>query len=151
MLSNGLLWLDYDGRLIGVNCQSKAERLKRNALIKAEKETLHESIRKFKDPIHILETSKYRIRIDDLGNGNYRYSSWSVKSKMSDKPDLILSDGKFIPEGSGGNHKYEFKNADYIYECSIIVMGEEGSPPALLTIYKGEKEILSQKAYIKGE
>ena len=34
----------------------------------------------------------------------------------------------------------------YVYECSIIVLGSVDSPPAMLTIYKGEKEILSQEA-----
>lgn len=42
---------------------------------------------------------------------------------MSNKPDLILSNGKFITEGSGGNNKYEIKNADKVsepFEWSLI-------------------------------
>ncbi len=148
MLLNGQLWLDEEGNLIAVNYQSKAERKKRDELIEKEKIDLHESIQEFKKPVKILETAKYRIRIDKLGNENYRYASWPIQKKMSDKPDLVLENGKFIRDGSGGNHSYEFSNKDYTYECSIIVMGEESSPPALLTIYKGEKEILSQKAKI---
>ena len=67
---------------------------------------------------------------------------------MSDKPDLIIMNGEFIQEGGGGNYTYEFKNGEYVYDCSIIIIGEETSPPALLTIFKDTKEILSQKAKI---
>ena len=148
MLFSGDLWLDYDGRLIAVNYQSEVEKKKRDKLIKIEKSDLYPSIQKFESPEYILETETYRIRIDDLGNGKYRYASWAIKNKMSDKPELVLENGEFIPEGSGGNHRFEFKNGDYIYDCSIIIMGEDDSPPARLTIYKLEREILSQKANI---
>jgi len=148
MLFNGEVWLDYDGRLIAVNYQSQTEQKKKEELIALEKSNLHESIRKFKKPVHILETVKYRIRIDDLGEYNYRYASWPLKSKISDKPDIIIENGECKFDGSGGNHSFVFKNGDYVYDCAIIVMGEDGSPPAYLTISKGDKEIFSQKADI---
>ena len=53
-----------------------------------------------------------------------------------------------VPDGNGGNHSFEFINGEFKYECSIIVMGKQNSPPAYLTIYKGDKEIFSQKAII---
>jgi hypothetical protein len=149
MLLDGELWLDIDGSLIGVNYQSKFEARKKKELITEEKKNLHESIREFEEPLYILETAKFRIRIDDVGNGNYRYASWSIKSKMSEKPDLVISKGDFIVEGSGGNHRIEFKSGDYIYDCSIIELGEENSPPAILKVYKGEEVILTQNAQIK--
>ncbi|WP_235830892.1 hypothetical protein [Flavobacterium ustbae] len=96
----------------------------------------------------ILETSKFRIRIDDLGNDNYRYASWSVKKKMTDTPDLIIEKGKFFADGTGGNHHYEFIKGNFRYECHFIVLGEKNSPPAKLIIYQSEKEILSQNAKI---
>lgn len=148
MLFNGEVWLDYDGRLLAINYQSKYEEKNVSELIKLEKRNLHESLIKFKNPVHILETTKYRIRIDDLGGSNYRYASWPLKSKMIDKPDIVIEKGEYKPDGSGGNHSFLFKNGEYTYECAIIIMGEENSPPAYLTIYKGDKEILSQKAYI---
>jgi len=148
MLFNGDVWVDYDGSLLAVNHQSKIEKIKRDELIRLEKSKLHVSIRNFESPIHIIETSKYRIRIDDLGNENYRYSSWSIKSKIGDKPDLVIDKGEYVPEGSGGNHTFRFKNKGYTYDFAIMVMGEEDSPPALLTIYKGSTMILSSKAEI---
>ncbi len=145
---SGEVWIDYNGRLMTVNYQSEIETRMRDSLIKAERNQLHESIRNYVKPIHILETSKYRIRIDDMGNWNYRYCSWKIESKMSDKPDLVILKGEFVAKGSGGNHSFVFTNGEYKYECDIIVLGEEDSPPAILTIYKGEKAIISENANI---
>ncbi|WP_316764703.1 hypothetical protein [Pedobacter aquatilis] len=146
MLLNGAIWLNDDGILITVNHQSEFEKKEKARLIALEKQTLHSSIKTFKQPILIFETSNFRIRIDDLGDSNYRYISWSVKNKMSEKPSLIIKNGNWNSEGSGGNHNYEFKNGDYLYTCYINVIGETQSPPAMLTISKGRKEILKQKA-----
>ena len=148
MLHNGLVWLDENGTLIAVNYQSKYEKHKIEELILLDKKNLHISLRNFEKPVHILETAKYRVRIDDMGNGQYRYASWPLKSRMTDKPDVIITKGKYKPEGSGGNHRYEFRNLNFIYDCAIIVTGEKNSPPALLKIYKGKKVILTQQAII---
>ncbi|MFD2583046.1 hypothetical protein ACFSR6_11140 [Pedobacter vanadiisoli] len=146
MLFNGDLWLDYGGSLIAVNHQSKQESDEKIRLIAAEKVKLHPLIKSFQSPVLIFETAKYRIRIDDLGNFNYRYTSWPIKSTMHDQPALILKNGKYTPDGSGGNHNYQFKSGDYTYTCYITVMGETGTAPASLVITKNGKEILSQDA-----
>ncbi len=65
--SGGKVWHNYDGRLIAVNHQSEYEQKKKEELIRLEKSNLHKSIKEFKKPVYILETIKYRIRIDDLG------------------------------------------------------------------------------------
>jgi hypothetical protein len=151
MLNQGEVWIDSDGKIIAVNYQSKAENRIKEKKMQSERTTLHVSIAKYKEPICIVETSKFRIRIDDLGNNNYRYASWPIGKSMGEKPDLIINKGKFIADGSGGNHRYEFKNASYIYEIAIIVLGEKGSPPALFTLYKGTKEVMSQAAVVVKE
>jgi hypothetical protein len=148
MLNQGTLWIDTDGKIISINYQSQAEEDLSNKLIAAEKAKLHPSIAKFKAPEYILETSKFRIRIDDLGNNNYRYASWSIKQKMSEKPDLVITNGKWIPDGSGGNSYFDFKKGDYLYRCYIIVLGTNDSPPATLTIYQRNKAILEQNAIV---
>ena len=148
MLNNGILWLDYEGKLIAVNYQSDIERIKRIKLIETDRKSIHKSLMRFKKPISILETKKFRIRIDQLENGFYRYASWSINSKMNEKPDLIIKKGKLIPEGSGGNHRYEFNNGNYKYVCSINIIGKNETPPANLILYKKEKEILTQYAKI---
>jgi len=148
MLLNGEVWLNYEGELIAVNYQSKVEKKNLEELINTEKNSLHESLRNFKRPICILETSKYRIRIDDMGNEKYRYASWKLQQNKNDKPELVLQNGEFQADGSGGNHSYIFKSGNYVYECGIIEMGEDDAPPADLTITKGGKEMVYQKAKI---
>ncbi|WP_163398674.1 hypothetical protein [Flavobacterium fluviatile] len=148
MLNQGTIWFDTDGRLISINYESKFEKDLKNKIIANEKMKLHSSIAKFKNPECVLETSKFRIRIDDLGNNNYRYASWPLKKKMSDEPDLVITKGKIILDGNGGNHRFKFKKGQYIYECHISPLRENGSAPAGLTIYQNKKEILSQDAKI---
>jgi hypothetical protein len=146
MLHNGTVWLDTDGNLIAVNYQSAFEAEKKAELILTEKSSLHESIKIFSEPVLIMETKKFLVRIDDLGSGNFRYASWPAGSAMSEKPSLILTNGEFKPDGSGGNHGYEFRNGKYLYVCDIVLLGSTESAPAYLTVYKGDKEILSQEA-----
>jgi len=149
MLNHGQLWLNEEGKLIAVNYQSAVESKKRALLIEKERSLVHSSLKGFKRPVCLIETGKFRIRIDEMGDGHYRYASWGLKNKQSDKPDLIIENGEFIPEGTGGNHRYEFKTNGYVYNCSLTVLGAElDGPPAELIIYKGEKEILSQPATI---
>lgn len=148
MLNQGTIWIDTDGRLISINYQSKFESDLKNKLIAADKIKLHSSIAKFKAPECVLETSKFRVRIDDLGNDNFRYASWSIKKGMNQEPDLVISNGKWFQEGTGGNHRFEFKKGQYIYECYISPMREKGTAPARLTIYQNKKVILSQDAEI---
>lgn len=148
MLNQGSMWIDEDGRLMSINHQSQYETDLKNKLIQSDKKQVHSSIAKFKEPVYILETSKFRIRIDDLGNNNYRYASWSIKQKMTEQPDLIITNGKWIQDGTGGNHQIEFKKGNYVYECYIIVLGEKEAPPARLIITQSGKEILNQDAKI---
>ncbi|WP_426483443.1 hypothetical protein [Flavobacterium sp. 2] len=148
MLNKGSIWLDVDGRLTAVNYLSKFEIDLKKKLIAEQKNDLDASINYFQTPICILETDKFIIRIDDLGKNNYRFASWTIGKKMSEKPDMILYKGKLIVEGIGGNHQYEFANDKYTYECAIIILGEKNSPPARFTIYQGSKKILLQDAKI---
>ncbi len=148
MLRRGTLWLNAKGKLFAVNYQSKAERLKREKLIKADKKAIHPSLVLFKAPVLIMETKKFRIRIDELMNGNYRYVSWSINSEMNEKPALIVKGGNWIPEGRGGDHRYEFNNGIYKYVCAINVLSAEKTPPASLIVYKNDKKILSQPAQL---
>jgi len=148
MLLDGQVWLNLEGKLIAVNYQSDYEKSETEELIKIDKSHLHESINDYKRPVCVLETSTYRIRIDELGEGKFRYASWPLHSKMSDKPEILIKRGKLVADGSGGNRSYVFKNGNMLYNCAIIVMGEKNSPPALLTVYKDNTEILSQRATI---
>jgi len=148
MLLDGQVWLNLEGKLIAVNYQSDYEKSETEELIKIDKSHLHESINDYKRPVCVLETSTYRIRIDELGEGKFRYASWPVHDKMGNKPETVIKRGKLLADGNGGNYSYVFKNGNQVYKCAIIVAGEKKSPDAILTVTKNEKEILSQKANI---
>lgn len=146
MLNSGTLWLNPSGKLIAVNYQSEAEKEQKEALLAMGKQDLHASLQDFEKPVLVLETEEFRVRIDDLGNRNYRYAAWKVHTQMTSEPDLIITNGKYIPEGSGGNHRYVFPNGQYRYECFIIVLGANDSPPAILSVYQKGEPILEQNA-----
>lgn len=148
MFMDGEVWLDYDGRITTVNYQSAAELKMKEQGIAKDKKSVHTSISTFERPVHILKTSKYLIRIDDMGHADYRYTAWKASAKMTDKPNIIVSNGTFKPDGSGGNHSYVFKVDGYTYECQIFTIGADDTPPARLVVYKGTKELLSQPAKI---
>ncbi len=111
-------------------------------------EEIHESIQDYEALENILETEKFRIRIDRLENGDYRYASWSANQKMLEQPDLILTNGEYIREGTGGNHSYEFANGVYKYRCSIHKLRAYEEPPAALLVYKDDEQILYQPAQV---
>lgn len=94
--------------------------------------------------VSIIKTKKFLIRIDQLKNDKYRYTSWSSSSSMSKKPDLILNNGVFVREGTGGNHRYEFTNKNYTYIIDMNVLAEDGTPDAFLRVLKNGKQILKQ-------
>lgn len=149
MFNPGKLWLDYDGKVIAVNYQSSKEKKDRERLIAIDKKNIHNSVSKYLQPKLLLETEKIRIRIDELSNGEFRYASWPVNSKMSEKPDLVINNGTWLPDGSGGNNYYEFVNGTYKYVCSINVLGTAETPPADLKVFNNGIEILYHRAEIK--
>lgn len=64
----------------------------------------------------IIKTKKFKIRIDLQPNGKYLYQAWNANSKITSKPNMIISDGELIPDGSGGNYYYDFTNKGYHYQ-----------------------------------
>lgn len=149
VFNDGEIWLDSDGRLLEVNGDTAAEKTIKAKMMAEDKKAVHASLKDFKMPLYVLKTSKYLIRIDAVNDTTFRYASWKAGAKMTDKPDLVIT-GNTIrqDDGTGGNHSYVFKKGDYTYECNIILIGADDTPPAMLTVYQGKKKILSQNAEI---
>ncbi|WPQ66447.1 hypothetical protein SIO70_16430 [Chitinophaga sancti] len=144
-LNRGQVWLDDNGKLIGINYQTKTEAAKRATLIEADKNQINPSLRDYKQPVLAFQTDKFKVRIDDMGSNNFRYTSWPVNVRTIDQPEVVIQDGKLIREGSGGNHYFSFENGAYTYKVEITVIGKEKLPPTL-TISKGDETIMTQKA-----
>lgn len=147
MLNKGSLWLDpYERKMISVNHQnSKTNKLLEQAS-EAYRASLHHSLKDFKTAILSMQTKQFRIVIDRLADGTYRYASWKITKKMNQKPDLVLIGGNKSFEGSGGNHSYSFKQKNYTYTCQIYVLGFKNIP-AELEVYKGKTLFHSEVAH----
>ncbi|MFN5704569.1 MAG: hypothetical protein ACK45U_01815 [bacterium] len=149
MLHNGVLWIEDNGGLKAVNYQSAFETNLRTSLIEKDRSTLHPTMREYLEPRCIVETEVYRIRVDELKDGTYRYSSWKKNSDVGSIPDLQLTEGTLVFEGSGGNHRYIFTTEDFRYEIEILLIGFDYDSPVRLLIFKADKEILNQPGKLK--
>ncbi|TNJ11686.1 hypothetical protein CF115_01150 [Aeromonas veronii] len=144
MLGSGEVWMDFDGKVIGINHQTAQAAKLKAELIARQKSDLHPSVREYKNPALMWQTEKFHIRIDELDDGHYRYASWARGKTLADKPDLVLKNGTVRVEGTGGNHTYLFTSGPYRYECVVTVLGERGVPPGELVVYKDDVEIVHQ-------
>ena len=133
MLRNGLLWLDYDGKVSAINYDSayelaEIERLLqlRKELREQERNQLHYSLREYSRPILEWETDTYRVRIDHIHETEYRYAAWKSDASHDAVPDMVLYAGSMKQEGigccgsCGGSHTiFGFINGKYLYEVEI--------------------------------
>lgn len=106
---------------------------------------VYKDLKDFKTIKVYMQTSKFKIWIDQMEDGSYRYASWPKSKTIDSCPDLILKNGAVNYEGSGGNHGYEFKNANTKYICNINVLGKS-SDDAFLVVKQGDKIIVDQSA-----
>ncbi|MCU8056801.1 hypothetical protein L5L78_11420 [Shewanella sp. SM34] len=150
MLDSGVVWLDFDGKIIAINYQTLVEAKLKAEFIAKQQRALHPSVSEFVGPALSWETAKFTIRVDDMGNSQYRYAAWAKGKSLSEKPDLVLNKGKLVFDGSGGNHSYQFRSGPYQYHCYVTVLGTSDSPPGELVVYKNDEEILKQ-AVIKAD
>jgi hypothetical protein len=145
MLDNGVLWMaNSDGIITAVNYQSDFEKKLRKELIVKDRENLQVSLKTFENLTYKIKTKKYLIRIDELINGKYRYASWKIGEKESSKPDIIIENGDWEFEGSGGNHVITFVNGNYTYKVYRNIIGEDNSPDITLDIEKDGQTVLTE-------
>ena len=88
------------------------------------KEQILELNSEVKNNIIYCENGKFSIKIDKLKNGDLRYISWNKPKSISNKPDLILYNGKIERQGTGGGYHYVFKSRDWSYIIENNFMGE---------------------------
>lgn len=145
MLDQGIVWLSDDAKSItGINYQSSDEKVIYDKLIETQKAYVHESISRFKRPVLSLITSNYMVRIDEMSDETYRYSSWKLGVKQTEKPDLILTNGLLDFSGSSGNHVYTFTQGKFTYRVYRNLLGEGNYSPVRLEVEKEDKVIINQ-------
>ncbi|MGX9985910.1 hypothetical protein [Soonwooa purpurea] len=143
-LKNGIIWINSEGKIFAINYQTNFEEKLKYNLIKEDKKNIYSSLKDFENPTYKIKTEKYRIRIDELKNGKYRYTSWKSSKSESSKPDLILNNGLLEFQGSGGNHVIIFKNNDYTYKIFRNIIRTENDSDISLIIEKNNNEVLNE-------
>lgn len=143
MLNHGVVWVDFDDKITHFNYTTDIAKALRAKLIADDRAALHVDLQDFDLPISAWTTSKYRMRIDQLNDGSYRFSRWMKGAAKSTIPELALSAGKIHYEGSGGNHSYVFIDVNMQIVCRIYVIGKDDSPIAEITVLENGKAIES--------
>ncbi len=97
---------------------------------------LHHSLHDYASLGITFATKDYRVRVDKMDDGGYRYASWNGGGDMSTSPNLVLYGGVCEEVGEGYSLIYIFTNDD----CTYIVSNES------LEVKQSGKTILKQKA-----
>ena len=114
--------------------------------VEIKKNELYHSLRLLKTPIIMFRTDRYIIRVDEMDDGGYRYSSWKNEESASSKPDLILYNGVDRVEGSLHFQYYDFING--VYKYVVCIGSNYGTYSPSITVLKGDKEILEQNGVV---
>ena len=104
---NGQLWLSYDGKKItAINYQSEIELKLKEDITKINQSKIHSSVSQWIDNRMVCKGKGIIIRIDNTKQG-LRYVSWTGGHNVSDKPDLVLFNGKETALGTMGLHQWK--------------------------------------------
>lgn len=140
------IWLDFDGKIYSFYYESKLVLKKRLDLINKDRESLHDSLKIFENPIMKFETKNYIVRIDELKDNNFRLAYWDKLKDQSTEPNIILTNGIYTPNGSGGNHQYDFYSGSYKYSCIRFLIGEGSEMPGFFVKYNSDNvELINEK------
>lgn len=140
---NGNLWF-YKGKIYTIHYDSQKELELIKMLHDEIYERMHSSVIDWKYNRITCRTDKFLIVIDYIGNDlGYRYMSWGKGKKISDKPDIILYNGKWQNIGNDNGPAFSFKNGDweYRYEDIRVTCGAEEGGLFLLIYQNGIKKV----------
>ncbi|MGH1518010.1 hypothetical protein [Chryseobacterium sp. JK1] len=98
----------------------------------------------------IIKTKKFKIRLDKQPNGKYLYQSWSANANITTKPNMIISDGELVPDGSGGNYYILFNNQGHTYQVwrNYLTDSAKKAPYTLVVNDPNDHEIVNQDGYV---
>ena len=115
----------------------------RNTLRVRERSQLHGSLHEYESPVLEWGTAAYRVRVDRLDNGEYRYAAWPSDGSHSEEPDLVIGGGRHYMaastcgtettrlHGFAGGEVFGFANGEYLYEVDAFdcwCQGPEDNP-----------------------
>lgn len=82
---------------------------------------LHHSLHKYKRIVYLCTSKSHYIRIDNMGQGVYRYASWSRNTMFAEAPSLVIFGKEILILDEDGwlNHALSFTNDDYEYRMLL--------------------------------
>ncbi|WP_143525199.1 hypothetical protein [Labilibacter marinus] len=97
------------------------------------------------------ENDKFIVKVDRFEDRMLQYTSWNKPKKISDSPDLVLTDGKVVQQGTGGGYHYIFDNNDWKYTVMDVWMAEtvEGMGIFLYLTHNGEEKLYTKLNNLK--
>ena len=101
---------------------------------------LHPSLQHYYELSTYFITKGFRVRIDQMPDGSYRYASWPRSRETSTKPDLIIYGGRYDEAQSC----YLFENDGYIYKVGVYSHTSDRNTFRGLTVEKAGKVLLQQ-------
>ena len=129
--------MDKSGKLLLTSITlSDSEMQYFKTLIEKDKKQLHESLRGHEKPYFLLLAGKYRIRVDEMPNGELRYASWSKDKPISSQPDLVIYGAETM--GTRWYTSHTFKNGEFTYTFEDSVLGG-----LIFIVEKGDKTLLN--------
>ncbi len=109
-----LVWFDAGGNVARIWHETEIASRRRTQLVEVERNQLHSSLSEYVYPVLEWETCTHRVRIDDLGNA-FRYAAWRVDRFRNDEPDIVMTNGELVSEGTEGHRYFIFQNSEYKY------------------------------------
>lgn len=99
---------------------------------------LHKSLQDYQSLVRMFVTKDYRVRVDKMEDGTYRYACWNGVGDMVECPNLVLYNGVCEGEyqGDAQDLTYTFKHKGYTYIVKSVS----------LEIIQNGKTILKQEA-----
>ncbi|MBQ2883145.1 MAG: hypothetical protein IJE43_05135 [Alphaproteobacteria bacterium] len=146
MLYGGMLWLSDDGKLKATNYYTDKAREYVAKWYDNDENKIYESLRKYNNNIVIFKTDTKLGRIDEINtdeyyDSQYRLALWDKNGKMSDKPEILISDGIVEYYGTANNTEYHFKSEDYEYVFFVNYVGPMDMKPYEFGVYKNNEEL----------
>ena len=135
MYDHGKIWIDELGQIIAINHETEKQKKLRVKLIEEDRNGLHKSLRLYEQPILKKLNKDYKFRVDLISKKerSYRLVLWKKEARESEVPLLVVSEGKLVFEGSGGNHYYIFKGEHKTYTVDVaVITAKEGEGVSLI-------------------
>jgi hypothetical protein len=148
MFDDGTMWIDEKGKITSINYQSPKEKELLAHSIQENKSQLPKSLQSFEIPMYLIITKNYKIRIDQMSEGIFRYAAWKNKNQKTE-PDIVIENGALEFDGSGGNEEITFKINEFTYIIYINEVREGNFPDASLEVKRGEQTLLTENGRIK--